>query len=162
VICARAVEHAVAQHETLDARRAGDPLFVLNDRRDQAADWRWCVNEQRRILALDAVARRRVHERDALRHDAACAGRKCRVDEDPRPLGAHAVVLVEQVGVPPVEPRREGRDLVDDGGGRGVGHDRSDYVGVEQVADDRVGAGRLELRGTQHRAGHGRHLVPRT
>ena len=45
--------------------------------------------------------------------------------------------------------------------GRGVGHGRPHPVGVEYVADDRVGADRLELRGTQNRAGHRRHLVPR-
>jgi hypothetical protein len=51
--------------------------------------------------------------------------------------------------------------LVDHRFGRGVGHRRPHAVGVEHVADDRDGAGRLELRGTQNRAGHRRHVVPR-
>jgi hypothetical protein len=161
VICAGAVEHAVAQHETLDPRCARDPLLVLDDRRDEAADWRWCVSEQPRVLLLDAVARRRVRERDALRHNAACAGGKRCIDEDPGALGPHAVVRVEQVGIAPVEPRRQRRELVDDRFGRGVGHARPNPLGVEHVADDRVGASRLELRSPQYRAGHRRYLVPR-
>ena len=98
---AGAVEHAVAQHETLDPRRARDALLELDDRRDRAVDRRRCVGEQRRVLLLDAVARRRVRERDALRHNAARAGGERRIDEDPRPLGPHAVVRVEQVGIRP-------------------------------------------------------------
>ena len=126
-----------------------------------AGDGRWSVGEQRRVLVLDAVARRRVCERDALRHNAPRAGRKCRLDEDTGSLGPHAVVRVEYVGIPPVDPRRQRGELVDHGVGRGVGHGCSHPVGVEHVADDRVGANRIELRGTQYRARHRRHLVSR-
>jgi hypothetical protein len=56
---------------------------------------------------------------------------------------------------------RQRGELVDDRVGRGVVHGRPHAVGIEDVTDDRVGAGRLELSGAQHRAGHGRHLVPR-
>ena len=132
----------------------------LGDRRDHAAERRRGVGEQRRVLLLDAVAGRRVHERDALRDDAARAGGERGVDEVPGPLGPHAVVRVEHVGIREVEPRRQRRELVDDRVGRGVGHGRPHAVGVVDVADDGVGARRLELRGPQDRARHRRHLVP--
>ncbi len=45
-----------------------------------------------------------------------------RIHEDPRTFGPHAVVRIEQVGIRPVESRRQSGQLVDDRLGRGVGH----------------------------------------
>jgi len=155
---AGAVERAVAQHNALDARGAGDRVLQFGQRRDHGGVGLWCVDPDRFLLAGEPWPRGWVEKGDALGDHPTRSGRDRGLDQMPgsfpaQPVGGlgAAAQLGEAVG--------QRGELMDHHFGSGFGDRAVHRVRVECIADHGGGACCFDQPGSRRRAGASHHVV---
>jgi hypothetical protein len=158
----RPVEEPVAQDDALEPFSREHRVFNLLHRLDGRPYGHRSVQVERRLFRLHRTARRRVPVGGTLYEEATNPGAAGGTQQVPRSLAAHAVVgRVVLPKLARVQALRKVGELVDHGIRLGPRNDRPQPSGVEDVAQNRLGAEFVELSELLLRPGHRDHLVTR-